>query len=668
MKPAVSANASLVSLVSLVLTAGAARSLAQTSVLDQPLPPLALPHVQYIDVGVEAEQSTITSGGSQTTYQRYYVAPTVGIGWDYFLYHPDLMTFSLLAEPGYMWQSSGTDQHMSEEKDLMLNGNFNATLLQLKPYSSTVFANASHATCQYDFFNTVVQDVKGIGCTTGYREGAVPFTVTFQKTLTDSSGLTYNNSMDQTALNLHASNQRANEDGTDLTYQYEDMTWNQSTQGGGNMSDTHDLSLTDLEHFGKSTLNSTLLYNHSEYSGLAADNVNLGVNLTVEHTPRLQSFYNYTIGDYSTDDGNSVQNNARVGLQHQLYESLFSSLDVHGNSVNSDYTGSTLASYSGGGAVSFNYSKHLGAWGHLTAGNSASYDLTEQQSTGSVLLIADEAHQLNTGQWVRLNQPRAIDDGNFRVTTSSHMLLTEGTDYYVDRTKDIWQIQISPFSLLIASGDTVLVTYDIQPNPTGNYSTFTDSSQARLELWNGLMDFYLRYNHTENSASSANFVLENLDQFQAGTDFNWKRLHLGASYNDSRSSLFSYHSYLTTENYSLLAFRHSDLSIYLDQQWSFYPASTATGSKANDITFYNYRLHYGLSPLPGVTWSAEAGLQQQRGGVQAEDLFTFRTYLEWTAGRLKVNLGYEYDNQKYTATTTTGQQRHFAFLRFRRNF
>jgi len=653
------------SLALLVLAAGGARSWAQPYYLDQPLPTLGVPHLRYLDVDVEAEQSAIKGGGPQAAYERIYVAPTVGIGWDYFLYHPDLMTFSLLAEPGYAWQTSGSTQNMQQENDLLLNGNFQATILQLKPYATTVFATATHDTRQYDFYNTLVEDVQSYGVSTGYREGAVPFTISFQQTMSDSSGFAYNSTSDQTSVNLHAVNERKFGDVTDLTYQYQDWDWNQS-QGASSSSASHNATLTDTEHLGSTmTLNSTLIVDESEFSGADNNNVNLTENFIVQHTPHLQSFYDYSVSRYADDSGSSLQNTARAGLQHQLYESLTSYGDVHGSVLNSDYSASSLEAYSGGGTVSLNYSKQLGGWGHLSLGNSASYDFTQQQSSGGVLLVTDESHQLNTGQWVRLTQPSDIDDGNFRVTTTSHQLLVEGTDYEMNRTTDPWQIRLLPFSVIIVSGDTVLVTYDVQPNPSGSYTTFSDTAQARLDLWNGLLDFYVHYSHTDNNASSPSFILENLDQFQAGTDFNWKRLRLSANYTDSESSLFSYYSYSTSESYQLLTAARYNVSINLDQQWSFYPANGGATNTTSSLTFYNYRLHLGWTPNGFLDWNAEAGLQQERGGGQDQDLFAARTYLNWNIGKLRVNLGYEYEDQEYVGT---GRTRNFVFLRARRTF
>jgi len=66
-----------------------------------------------------------------------------------------------------------------------------------------------------------------------------------------------------------------------------------------------------------------------------------------------------------------------------------------------------------------------------------------------------------------------------------------------------------------------------------------------------------------------------------------------------------------------------------------------------------------------LDWNAEAGLHQERGGGQDQDLFAARTYLNWNIGKLRVNLGYEYEDQEYVGT---GRTRNFVFLRARRTF
>jgi hypothetical protein len=421
-----------------------------------------------------------------------------------------------------------------------------------------------------------------------------------------------------------------------------------------------------VENFSsRSSLNSTLLFSESDYSGVASDNVNLTEDYSVEHTPNLRSFYDYGLAYYSTDGGDSMQNNVRAGLQHQLFESLSSTADLHGSTYDSDYSGASLDDISGGSSLSVNYSKQLGDWGHLTAGNAINYDITQQQSSGGILPISQESHVVLNSLPVSLNQPQAVDDGNFIIVDkTTGYTLVNGIDYTVDRNVNPWQFTIIALpGPHFQWGDTFLVTYDVQPNPSGSYTTLGDQAQVRVEFLRGLMDVHARYSYIDNSASSPGFVLEDLRQFQGGTDFNWRRLHLTADYTDSESSLFDYYSYATTESCLLLKSLRSSLSVNLSQQWTYYPgeATNQTGS----VTFYNYMLRYDLRPTSSVSFRAEGGWQQQHGGGLDQDVFAARAYVDWTIGKLSVNLGYEYQDQEFIATS---QSRNYAFLRLRRNF
>lgn len=646
----------------LALAAGDGRGWAQY--LEEPPPTMYLPRLNYIKFDVEAEQAEQSSSAAaaHTKNQRLYLSPGVGIGWDFYLYHPDLVYFKILAEPGYSWQASGPPGALRNNENVLLNGNLNATFLQLKPYATTVFARASHDTQQYDFFDTVTEDARAWGATTGYREGPVPVTINFEHTTRDTTGFSYDTTSDQTTLNLHAQNERRKQDITDFAYQYSDYH-SLLNSAGISFEDTssfHYVTLTDTEHFDRSTLGSTILFNHSDADNNSSDDLNALLDYSVEHTPHLRSFYDYSFSRYSSDGGESVQHNARAGLQHQLYESLNSSVDLHGASANSSYLGSKLNLTSVGSTASVGYSKRLGKWGRLHLGNTANYDWIDQHSTGPALLLADESLTL-TNFPVRLNQPRVIAISTV-LDAATHIPLHENVDYTVIKLGEVWQLQG-----ILASphyGHTALVTYTVQPNPTGSYSTFTDQAQARLDLWNGLVGIYSRYSFTDNHANSPGFVLENVEEFQAGVDFSRRGLRLDANYLDRRSSLFSYHAYNLLESYTRHLCPESTLGVDLHQRWSFYPGNSANNQSYN-VTYYDYMLRYDWHPVSSINWSAEAGYEQQRGNGLDQDLFVARTYLNWLVGKLNIHLGYEYQDQKFTAET---RSRHFVFMRMQRNF
>src|SRR5215471_4423328 len=189
-------RAALLSLTILAVTPSA--GWAQYSYLEQPQGTIGLPKFQYIKVDVEAEKSSQRSTlGTQSQYERLYLAPALGITWDYYIYHQDLFNFSILAEPGYSWQVSGPPDGLSHRDDVLLNGTLTGRLLQLKPYATTVYATSTHNTHQYDFFNSVIEDSHSFGAVTGYRTGPVPVTLSFQKITRDTTGFNYDTASDQ---------------------------------------------------------------------------------------------------------------------------------------------------------------------------------------------------------------------------------------------------------------------------------------------------------------------------------------------------------------------------------------------------------------------------------------------------------------------------------------
>jgi len=625
----------------------------------------------YLSLDSEAEQETDNSshGGGKITSQRLYLAPSVGLGAIGSIYHPDLFAFTLKAEPGYVWQQTGVAGVNNTQNSFLQSYDFSGTALQLKPYSTTFFANAGHNTYQYDFFNTVVADQRTWGINTGYREGPVPVTIAFQDSHQDINGLSENTTFDQTSLNLHAHNDRNGSDATDLTYLY--GQYGQTVGGGSGFSDTssyHQVNLTDAEHFGKSTLNSTLLFNQLlDSQNLASRDLTATLDLGVEHTEHFHSSYGYSFSHYDDDVSEVDQHFLRAGVQHQLFESLSSALDVHGIDLQSSAAGSRLDSQRGGILAAVNYTKRLGSWGRLTLGDTANYDVTKQTSSGSLLSIPQESHSVTTATpQFRLNQPLDVFISSVTAdATHGFQPLQQGVDYLVDQSVDPWQITINFTSLTIqhleSSGSvTVLISYDATPNPSGTYSTFSDQFNVRLDLFQGMLGFYSRLSLIQNDSDTQGFVLENLTEFQAGSDFNWRGLRLDARYLNHRSSLYDYDAKTLSESYSFNLEADSRAGVDLRQQWSDYP------SQRQSATYYDFLAHYEWQdPRLRLTWSVEGGLQRQRGLGLDQDLLVARTHLEWHIGKINLHVGYDYQNRDFNGETMA---RHFAYLRFRRNF
>jgi hypothetical protein len=661
------------SLALLALVAGASRCAAQDyyyymQYMQQENPPLTVPQVRYAAVNVEAEKNKNEpkQNGGGSTSDRLYVAPTVGIGWAYFVYHPDLLSFSTLFEPGYQWEQYGGSGGSRNDNAVLLNGNATATLLKLKPYSTTFTYDRAHENYHYDFFNSATVDTERWGANTGYREGPVPTIITFDHSHVDSSGLSYDSTSDQTTVGLQSQNQRQRDNYTSLNYQYVeyDSTSSDTAQTFSDYTSAHHLSLDDVEHFDRSTLSSTMFYDHLGGDQTPSDDVNLMLNYDLQHTPHLRSFYGYSFSDYSSDGNTSMNNAVHAGLNHQLYDSLNTMGSVSGANSTSDSGSSTLDVNTATTEGSINYTKQLGDWGRLTIGNSTSYSYTDQTSSGTQLFIANETHVVPLNQIFFLNQPR---DTMFVSLTDSTGLITyvQGADYNVITSTDPWQIQIlsgGPNNL--TAGKVVRANYYAQPNPTGSYTTFNNSAQIRLDFWHDRAGLYARYNFTQNHANSPGFVFENVDEFQVGGDLNWGRVRLDANYTDRSSSLYDYQAVNTSESYTLLESARNSASLNFHQQWSTYP-NAGTNGVSQTTSYYSYTGRYTFRPIAGLEWNNEAGYNTLHGGGFDQSFIVARTYLSWIVGKLDVHLGYEFNNDDYPSQR---QERNFLFLRLRRNF
>jgi len=629
----------------------------------------AVPRLEYLRTDVEAEQENLhSSGAPNQDTTRLYLSPRIGIGWNNYIYHPYLLTYSMLFEPGYVWQDRTSNGKGTASDELILDGTFRANVLQIKPYATTLSYSRSREEAKYGFFSTATVDSQSWGATSGYREGPVPVEVSFGQSHEDTTDFNQNTLTDQTLLNLRAHNEREKQDATQLDYQF--SQFDRTTKGAGyhfSSDNTYNyVSLTDIEHFERSDLKSSARLNAADSKTSSSADINTEINYTVEHGAGLHSYYDYSFSRFAGNDSDSFQNYGVAGIRDQLYESLNSSFEVHGSQLSSGAPGSTFDSQSVGTMLSADYTKHVGDWGHLCLDNSTSYNFTEQQTSGSQAQIDNESHVVPINGIAIFTQPR--DTALVRVTDASSNPLQPG-DYTLIQNTDPWRIQINSLGPShIQPGNTILVTYTVQTNPSGSYSTFANQAQIRLTFWRDHLGVYARYTFSDTDASSKALLLQNDELFEAGADFNWRGIALSAIYQDERSTFYKNRSYNLSESYSMNVLSHSTLGVDLNQQWNINSSPSVDSQPATPdqhMDFYNFMLRYEWRPLPRLTWSSQIGYQRQQGFGLDQNLFAARTYLNWMVGNLEFHLGYQHENQEFIHES---RNRDFVFLRARRSF
>jgi hypothetical protein len=627
-----------------------------------------LPQLEYIKMEADVKQSSYQrAGGATTDWSQVTLMSAVGIKWQSYIYHPDLLNYSLVLEPEYRWQRSGGSNSPALTRELVLNGSAGVNLLTVKPYATSVSFGRSHAEVQSDFFNSQTLDRQSWSLVSGYRAGAVPVTLTVEQSREDRSSISQDFVTKQLKIGLHAVYDRKSGDSTVMDYQFNRYA-NQSNAVSGSyssQSSSHHVLVTDIEHFKSSTLSSILNLNEREAAGLSSTDVNTFLNYNLTLAPHLSNIYTYSFSDSLNDGSSYVQHSVTAGLNHQLYESLFSHLDLHGLRSTNQSAGANLNSSNYGIATSVSYNKRLGNWGHLGLGNSVSFELTDQQSSGGELTIPDESYTIPAvGPMIIRLKTRA--DRSITSITKNNVPL-DASEWTAITTSDPWQIQfISGGAHSVTNGDVVVITYVVQPNPSGKYSTRAIASDIAFRFWHDQAGIRANYLTTKNHADSPGFVLQDIEQYQLGADVGWHGFHVDASYLNQRSTLYSYASHALSESYSRPLASHSTVGLNFYQQRNDFPAGRGSSTQpAQSLTYYSYMLHFDWRPSGNLGLNAEAGLRQQRGSLQDQNLFAARIYLNWILGKLEMHLGYEHENNQYVRDV---YGRHYAFLKMRRNF
>jgi hypothetical protein len=113
------------------------------------------------------------------------------------------------------------------------------------------------------------------------------------------------------------------------------------------------VSIGDNERFGaleKYKLNSSASYFRRDSSVETSDEVTANLNFNAEHRPHLSSFYDLSYDYFTTGNFDSDSYTGQAALQHQLYESLTSTLLLRGSQFDtSDPTTQTSTTRYGGG-------------------------------------------------------------------------------------------------------------------------------------------------------------------------------------------------------------------------------------------------------------------------------------------------------------------------------
>ena len=612
-------------------------------------------------VGLEVDDSWENNriAGANSTYDHLFITPLVGLKTSGSIYHPDLLTFDLDGAMGWGWDSATSSGSGSSQT---LNGNQNVNrylaqinLLEAKPYNAGFFAAQDHTYQDYGSFDTFTVDSTRYGGRINEVTKTLNLNADVGYRNEKDTGFTGDTEISETYLNF-VGIQKRQFGQTTLTYhinQY-DTTLNSSNSPSSSVNSLNQsVGVSDSETFGQRkqiTAAAGASYSQAEYTGQRLDTVNANGNVTINHSPKLDSYLMFNFDNYRLNPATANSLQGSYTVRHQLYESLSSTPDVHGSyQENTSPTGDSSTSRYGVG-LSENYTKRVGSWAHLTVGVAGDVDHEDDQSSGSVATTIDESHQLALNQSpVYLNNPNVIAS-SIQVMAGNNILLVEGADYQVVLSGALTRIQLTVpasstvLSLLggnINNSLPVLVNYQSDSLNNAAYELYTASAQFRLDMF-GKYGLYARWNWAGNNAPAGTAV-QSLTDLVLGADYNRKWFRAGVEYENYDCNFSQYQAGRCFQNFNFHLNEKSSLSLNFNESLYRY----SDGGTQEQFLFFS---RYSIQLFTSLAWYVEAGASSQNVLGSETLQGVARTGVSWSRGKLSLRTGYEYNDQ----TTSSG--------------
>ena len=612
----------------------------------------------------EGEQKKETrdspNGGDRFDEEVLSLKPSAEITARGSVYHPNFMDFYVRVQEGLDREKvkndggSGLD---SSGTSLLQSYEANALFLREKPGAFQLSADKTMGRREYDFFSTVTVDSQRYGARGGYNAGPVPFTVAashLDETVDDSIRPS---TLAENTATFDARNVRSRNQVTDLNYTYDRFTRRDGPDFVQNGTE-NEVRLSDAEVFGRRdqlTLNSSLLY-YDLASSAGPSRTLAGQEWLVDKMREdLQGTYRYSFEQRRADGGENDTQRASAGLQHQLYESLTSSAEVHGEDDTIKDSSDTLDSRIYGVSLGEDYTKRLSTWGRLSAGYHVRIDRERHEAAGGAISIIDEPHTLTDGTVTFLNYS-SVNIASIRVKDSDGArIYLPNDDYVIIPLGNRVQIQ-RLLGGVIPNGATVRVDYTAISPAAASYTTVADLASMRLDFLDGLLGLYSRYGRQHYRGDGAPADQE-YDDAVVGADSSWRGLRCGAEYESYDSPQTPYDAVRLYEDLLVQPGAGASMDLDLSQTRIRFPDEDRT----HDL--YRFIARYRQQLVASLALSLEGGREIERGSGYDRRLTTVRSQLDFTMGQLMLALSYDLQDETYLGDS---RQRRVLYLKAKR--
>jgi hypothetical protein len=605
------------------------------------------------------DQRSSSAGGTTLSLTQHRFDEGYDMGFTYAIFTPRLLTGTFNGSASLDQEKQSGDQAGGGGSGLDLAYNLRGFLLQEGSAPTTFFSFSQLNHSQSTFVPSYDIRTDGLGANLSLKNSFLPARISYSSYSYRTSGLNAENTQESDSFSASVSHGYRDLSSTTLstTFSHSD-----STTGGTTISD-------DIFGFGAEN---TLMFRHDIRRELRSSYL-----LQDETGPRqlntatwreslawafgkaLLSGVEYSNIHLSAIDQHSQSNYGSIWLQHSLFESLTTHLEVHG--AQTDFSTGRVTET--GGTVSVAYTKKLPRQSLLHLNYTQSYSVTENKTGDTILKQFNELHTVPDlpPLEILLNNPDIIhaSTGDIVVKTRDGLhTYTEGVDYTV-RQQGVQTFIVIPTippagSIFPITPGTVLsIDYSYHSNISLKYATTGRSASASLYLDDNHFLAYARMTDTSNEILEGNVGtsrISDTSNYKVGFERRDDPVTYGASYDYSSSSvgnnqtLNGYWRY--TRNYGT-----SSLQIDLRDLLTLNSSGSQTGSTdyTNSI---QATTKISKLVLPNVLMKANGSYKKSFG---REDLDTVETGLELSSRVRRIDVAFSSSAGWYFSNGSTSR-------------
>jgi hypothetical protein len=414
-----------------------------------------------------------------------------------------------------------------------------ASFLKQKKVTLNLFGNYDENYSSRENLTDIKSINKHLGGTLNYANKFLPVTIDFhnRKWYENEIQTGRRYTLDQNTFGARTYKSFGKLDRSEFKYSHdENLNVNQNMFRVANTIDNVDfISSVYLDANKKYSFN-TLISNFNQKGNTNLKRFQISENVNVLLPYRLSISGNYNFNNIRQDVSTLIQNSINTSLQHKLFESLQSKINLDYNFINH----TVFQEFNSKTGVEFNYSKKIPT-GQLLI--NYRFDRYHQNYTSepSALNVNSELYILSDNE-IKLLKVTDIILGSVVVKDiSSTIIYIDGIDYIlIERNKYIEIRRIPGGS--IANNSSVLIDYTATQPGKYKYDANIQMFSSNIYLFKNILSLNYRFAKQDysNMEGTTFVALNYFTQNQVGIRLDFEFINGGAEYEDYQSSILPY--------------------------------------------------------------------------------------------------------------------------------